>query len=484
MYRISACLTLCLALSAPAAAESLTLPLPFAEPIQLVAVEIDVRNSRVAIEIDPTRPAEISVSDLSDPPSPHGLAIVSRSNGVLRLQQPRGSEESAPDLDVLVRVGFRHRVEVKGSGVSVTVDGPGGAPPADDEEARAAVAAPGSPSAALLHFDLLDSNVSGRGVGSMAIWGEGSRFNFTDTSGLVHVKGDDHVVELDRHRGSVRALGNGVEIYVAESFGRVDVAGTDAQLGLRAGEGSVDADVTNASVFVEDWLGSLVVKGEENVVELIRSGDDESTAQITCTDCGVDVKEHHGHLNASMIGGRFDAVGIVGSATLSGAEGTAFTVEGAKRSVSLRLEQGAQATVSGLLDGLRANVTDGGRLEASECRDVDAQINNATSELRGLAGRVKVSARDADVGVELARGRQPSVEIAAQGASYVEVSLDSPCIVQVEGGPDALDRVDIAGCESYSTKDEDGRRRRQRRLSGTQMKVSAAASASVSVSAL
>ncbi len=440
-------------------------PLPIDVPVRAGRVDLDLRDSRVTILIDPDSEPRLIITDAIAGDETEGFALLEDGDGKLRIGQPFGSSEIAPRLDIQLVLHPSHRLAVQGRSLDVSVEDARVELGQDEllllqEESgmERAFAARNAGVAKRHQFDLSDSALRFTGLAGGEVKGTQLDVFAESCRGPLLLQLEDGQVRVEGHVGTVFARGTGTRFEVDGAVQTVDYHLDGGSLFLIGG-GRAKGVMREAALTADQWNGNLSLEGQYSSFTVTNGGagsrlhfrGQENEGRIEGWTGAVTVLAESGTVELKNIAGRVE---------LDGKAGASFVGEELGDTVRVRLETGSFADLRGVTKKLTMNLLESD-IVARELTAVSGKASQGRVELTGIDSRFELELDAVELDVD-SSGSSSNSSLALRGNSRARVALLDPCRVILRAAGDSDDAVSVSGCEVQ----DQGSRRALRRVVG------------------
>ncbi len=477
--RVLAAVLLALALAGPARADSEPVDLPIEADLTARVIALDLRGGEVDVVLDEDATPQLTVSDLLRPENTEGFVVVEDDGGRLRLTQPHGDDIVAPRLRVKIVAPPEVQVSIEGERLTIVVRrfaapplAPIVEPPADATPRPEDLPTPPDPSAPAgggagsggagsgagggagtpgLRLDVRQSSVTVVGVAGQ--WrGRDSHLRAEGVRGALAVDVEGGRFVLEGFAGQLDLRGSDTEIEVSEASAGMAFRLDHASLLVESGAGRASGNATASTIAFRRWFGGVSVQGDQNRIELAQAGLKD--VPVTCGGRANEIvlEQVQGPVNVDLTEGRLTGRRLLALTTVRARDGAEVGLQLVKGRVDLELAERCRATVEGTDETVDLRVTSS-EATLSSIRGLELRATSATVTATDVAGDARVRAGDSELDLDL-RAVTNSPDLDLSGSTKARITLPSPCFLSLEKADEALDRVELAGCEVY-----DGRQR-------------------------
>ncbi|UCF67169.1 MAG: hypothetical protein JSV80_15540 [Acidobacteriota bacterium] len=431
--------------------------LPYELALRTDRVELELRDGRVDVIIDPLAESGLRVNDLLSGEETTGFVLIDEREEGLVIGQPHGGEKVAPRLLVEIVTNDDISVEIRGSGLNVVIDDRREeAPSSDGEHDEEAASRRHSRSSARGHEQFLieveKSDVVLRRVRGARLEGSDNSAHLEQTTGSVEMALADSSLFVDSHRGRLDLAIQDSDVQIDGAATRIEVRLTDSQLSIADGVGELEVDATNSDVFLERWQGNAHISGQMARVDLVECGAASDRFYLGGTRHELNVAGYAGALTVVLRDGAVNGQRLHGPANLTLDAGS-INLEELHDAVGLRLREGVQARLEGARRKVDGTLEES-RLDLRDVREVNLNMNRAELYAVEMSGKTRIKATDSDVEVDL-RGNRTRSELIVESGTRARISMSEPCTVRLEGKLDDLeDQVLNSGCELAASDDK------------------------------
>jgi hypothetical protein len=270
---------------------------------------------------------------------------------------------------------------------------------------------------------------------------------------VIHVEDGIGNLEVDltlgslsvrRHEGSLRLSSLDAESTVEDLKGVVDFTIEGGSLELGSGSGPVQGTSTRGFVSCNRWTGSVSLAGEDASFEL-RDGQVQPL-RFTTKSSDVRIDGLRGSVFGQLEGGEVAAESVVGSFDVAATAGAGVEVTDHDGPLTVAARDDASAELASIAGLVTANL-DRATMTLTVADNLNLTANGSRVTASGIGRLSNCVATSSELSLDLSEIEARHLDLRVTPNSTVDVTLRSPCQVQLRDSAAASHQVDVTGCE-------------------------------------
>lgn len=418
--------------------------LPFEFELPLSPVEVELHDSLLEVTIEPGAEPMVQARRVEGAVGEPATFAVGQGGGrtrITRTPTPEGLDPARAIVTLTLDPG--QNLHVIGRDIMLVVNGPGGGYAADDVPPTL----PGKGAtevAGIAHsYELFDSEADLTGFPAATIVAENTAVHCDGGSGELAAQLSWSGLTVTNHDGGIRIASLDSETTLEGVSGAVEFELQGGGLRLQDGAGSVQGTCDAGFVGSNGWDGTFSLGGSDASFEL-RDGS-VGQLKITSSNTVTTIDEIRGSVIIEATGGQITMDSVQGNLTATVSEGGQVVSDVVYGTLTLNLKNDAYGEVNRSSGAVKANI-DSAELRVEGAKSLDLNSENSRATVEGIKQLAGFDARYSEVELDLREASDRKLTLHVGEGTTVDLSLTSPCNVQLRESTPGGSGVNVTGC--------------------------------------